>query len=106
MTDELDTAVQLAADHLANAIRQWDKKDLCPLVDWITELNELCDNYGLNFGQQVDFTSLPSVEIPEDIDTLWPVWAMDEDNYLLTGAEMTDIEHIDEVREAQADVNA
>ena len=45
--------------------------------------------------------NLPSAPIPPDIDTGYPVWAMDNHGYCLVGNTADEIEHVNSIREGQ-----
>jgi hypothetical protein len=65
------------------------------------ELAQLQEIDPENCGQ-IDMSSLPGCEmIPADIDTSWPVWAMDNRGWCLVGDDAQGIAHQDEIREAQ-----
>lgn len=87
---------------LVSAIENWDKEDVADLLDMLTELDELDaeDPYNIVY---VDMSDLPSEPFPIDIDTSYPVWAMDVKGYCLVGASADTIEHIDKIREWQRD---
>lgn len=81
LTDAIDTG----ADFLIRLIKAWDKKDIEQLQLMVEALNDYCDAHGINFDQYIDMTDLPSVDIPKDVDTSYPVWAMDENGGMLVG---------------------
>ena len=74
-----------------------------PIEKLIEELAEI--ERGLSEEQKledvVDMASLPSAPIPPDIDTSYPVWAMDTRGYCLVGSTADQIERVDSIREAQ-----
>lgn len=69
------------------------EKEIKELINEIAEKEEA--------GIEIDMASLPSAEIPQGVDTMWPVWAMNEKGYCLVGDNAKDIEHISEVILAQ-----
>jgi hypothetical protein len=89
---------------IAAEILAWDLQDVRKLRDLIAELDACRDEYDrrLNAQDYVDFSDLPSAPIPDDIDTGYPVWAMDVQGYALVGSDARSIEHIDEIRANQA----
>ena len=74
-----------------------------PIEKLIDELNEI--ERGLTEDQKiddvVDMTSLPSAPIPDDIDTSYPVWAMDSAGYCLVGATADEVAHVDIIQKDQ-----
>jgi hypothetical protein len=81
-------------------IAAWDLQDVRKLRDLLVELGAYRGELGyINAGDYVDFSDLPSAPIPEDIDTAYPVWAMDVQGYALVGLGARDIEHIDKIRD-------
>jgi hypothetical protein len=85
---------------IAAEIAAWDLQDVRKLRDLIVELGACRDEFGghINAQHYVDFSNLPSAPIPNDIDTGYPVWAMDVQGCALVGLGARDIEHIDEIR--------
>jgi acyl-[acyl carrier protein]--UDP-N-acetylglucosamine O-acyltransferase len=85
---------------IAAEIAAWDLQDVRRLRELLDELEACCDDFGrpINTDPYVDFSDLPSAPIPDDIDTGYPVWAMDVQGYALVGDDARDIEHIDEIR--------
>ena len=69
-------------------VMKWDHED-------VRELKRLMDIAEIEY----EMTDLPSEEIPDDVDTLYPIWAMDKKGYCLVGDGADQIEHIDEIRE-------
>lgn len=78
-------AVDLGATHIAQAIKAWDKKSADDLIEMLQALDEFCDENDCRADEYVDLASLPSADIPTDVDTLYPVWAMDADENLIVG---------------------
>lgn len=91
------------ADTIAAEIRNWDMADIRVLRDLISEINALRDEHGdqIDVQSYIDGSDLPTADIPADIDTSYPVWAVDESGLALTGDDMTEIETLDEIRKAQ-----
>lgn len=85
MSKLLDQAVDSGATLITNAIKAWDKQNVEELRDMIADLNEFCEANDLHTDSYLDMTSLPSAEIPADVDTGYPVWAMDLNGGLLVG---------------------
>jgi hypothetical protein len=86
---------------VAAEIRAWDLQDVRKLRDLIVELGAYRGELGgyINAQHYVDFSDLPSAPIPDDIDTGYPVWAMDVQGYALVGLDARDIEHVDTIRD-------
>ena len=90
-------------DDIARDIKMWDTKNITVLRDLIAEFFEPRDrDYlwdapdPLEYGFRMD--ELPSAPIPEDIDTSYPVWAVDEHGNALVGPKADSIETLDEIR--------
>lgn len=79
------TAADLGAQHIANAIETWDKIDADRLIEMLRSLESFCDANDLKSSDYVDWTSLPSAAIPDDVDTGYPIWAMDQSSRLVAG---------------------
>lgn len=98
------------AETIATEIKGWNKQDVRELRKLLVELSEVCDEaadsdqYATPFDAYVDMTVLPSEEIPADVDTAYPIWAMDKSGRLLAGACVSELEIITlkEYREAKA----
>lgn len=89
------------AQHLAHKIRNWDKARVTTLRDMINDLHDYCRSEDMDAGQFIDMASLPTVEIPADVDTSYPVWAMDADGNLLVGDTAQEIETLAKYREGR-----
>lgn len=91
-----------APEQIAADIRAWDVANIRVLRDLLNELRACRDEDGAEIDTQayVDMTSLPSAEIPADIDTSYPVWAVDLDGNALVGGSADEIETLDEIRSA------
>lgn len=83
-----------------NAIENWDHENVEDLRDMLAELKEANERNQF-MVDEVDMADLPSEDIPDDIDTSYPVWAMDKRGFCLVGAAADVIEHVDTVRELQ-----
>ena len=81
----IETAADIGAVHIAAAIMAWDKKDADVLVEMLQALDQFCDDNDLELGFYVDLADLPSADIPTDVDTEYPIWAMDVNDKLVTG---------------------
>ncbi|MBP2134007.1 hypothetical protein J2128_001973 [Methanomicrobium sp. W14] len=79
-----------------NQILRWNKADVRELKRWINELKELAGKLGRNPHDLLNFRKLPTVEMPE-VARKYPAWAMDKNDYCLTGPDYNEIMHIDEV---------
>lgn len=85
---------------IAAEIAAWDMQDISVLRDLISEIRDYRDENGERVDTErfIDMTSLPSAEIPADIDTTYPVWAIDAQGRALVGAGADSIETLDEIR--------
>ena len=84
-TSLIETAADLGALHIAAAIKAWDKRDADELIGMLQALDQFCDANDLESDHYVDLIDLPSAGIPTDVDTGYPIWAMDVDDNLVTG---------------------
>lgn len=93
------THARTAAD-IAAEIRGWDMEDVWDLRDLLTELSEALEEEDIQDPRAVgiDMASLPSAEIPSDIDTGYPVWATDLSGRALVGPGANEIETLDAIR--------
>ncbi len=92
---------------IAAEIKAWDTENIQELSNLIEELSATTAAISADMisgdcrvDDYVDLTALPTVEIPDDIDTSYPVWSMDKSGNMLVGPEANEIEHIDDVRAA------
>lgn len=87
-------------DEIAAAITAWDTRDVRELRELLAELSACRTNNGdpIDTQHYVDMTSLPSAEIPDDVDTSYPVWAVDKSGNALVGDDATAIEPLDALR--------
>ena len=83
------TANVIAAD-----IASWNLADIKVLRDLIAELSAACEDT----QEFIDMSALPTAPIPADIDTAFPVWAVDVDGNALVGNDAKDIKTLDQVR--------
>ena len=90
------------AKYIVQRIKGWNKVDVKQLRNLVTELYALRDEHGepLDTQHYLDMASLPSAEIPDDVDTSYPVWAMDEGGNCLVGDGADQIEHLIDIRGA------
>ena len=82
-------------------IQKWDCKDIKVLKSAISEWSKLKSDAEKNdwdFSSDVDWSNLPSCDLPPDLDTSYPVWAMDEQGFCLVG-NLDEIEHVTDVME-------
>ena len=91
------------ARNIVQRIKGWNKVDVKQLRNLVIELYALRDEYGepLDTQNYLDMASLPSAEIPDDIDTSYPIWAMDESGSCLVGDGADQIEHLFDIRGAR-----
>lgn len=85
---------------IAAKIKAWNLSDVRDLRDLLAELSacrdESCDR--IDVEAYIDTTSLPSAPIPDDIDTGYPVWAVDVHGVALVGDDMRGVESLDSIR--------
>ena len=98
-------------ESILESIRSWDHENIRDLREFLLELDEKMDDGRHSIYEYVDIGDLPSEEIPSDVDTGYPVWAMDKRGECLVGHDAFDhrvgrsnktIEHIDEIRDVQS----
>lgn len=91
-----------SAAAIAAFIRDWDLEDVRHLRDMLAELSEALDAEGGQDQRAVglDMSSLPTAEIPSDIDTSYPVWAVDLSGNALVGSDADEVETLDAIRAA------
>lgn len=77
-------------------LKGWDREHIEDLQAIIKEIPANLPGDPKFYG--VDMSDLPSEPIPEDINTGYPVWAMDKNGMCLVGASCDGIESLDEVR--------
>ncbi len=89
------------AESLASAITSWDRENITDLLDLIKEFEGLRDEDGDEYRLEdyVDMASLPTAPIPDDIDTSYPVWAVDQNGMALVGTNADEVESLDEIRD-------
>ncbi len=75
-------------DELADLKARYDTNDP-------TEFNEWA------YWADMNMANLPTADIPDDADTSYPIWAMDNDGYCLVGEDADGIEYIDDIIEQQ-----
>lgn len=92
------------ARDLGAAIRAWDKQDIHDLLAMIEDLGVVAAEAGLDPQGYVDMSALPSAPIPDDVDTAYPVWAMDRAGNMLVGDDASDVITLDEYREATGEM--
>lgn len=98
--DIVSTAANTGAHYIATLISAWDKSDVNDLHAMVAALYEFCEVNGLEAETLVDVTDLPSADIPDDVDTSYPVWAMDINDNLLVGETLDTVMTLAEYREA------
>lgn len=84
-------------ESIANEIKQWDRQSVARLRGLIAELNGAISGDD-HIERHIDMTDLPTADIPDDVDTSYPVWAMDVDGNMLTGECADEIMTIAEYR--------
>ena len=93
--------MQNQIETLKAAIENWNTENVTDLRDAIRALNAALAEAGdvRKVGDLVDMAALPSAEIPDDIDTGYPVWACDKAGRCLVGTVADEIETLDQIRE-------
>jgi len=81
------------AESVATAIRVWNKNNINDLRDMLRELRGYEDGMEL-----IDMAELPTADIPADVDTSFPVWAIDASGKMLVGEDADQIMSIEEYR--------
>lgn len=100
-------ALQRSAEALAEKIRAWDTENVNDLLDMLTRLENTVariDESGqpCDIDNYIDLTDLPTAPMPDDVDTSFPVWAMDKQGRMLVGDTADQIETLDEYRDYRA----
>lgn len=97
---DMTAANTRTAANIAAEIRGWDLDDIRNLRDLLSELSEALQEEDIQDPRAVgiDMAALPSAEIPADIDTGYPVWAVDLSGYALVGPGADEIESLDAIR--------
>jgi hypothetical protein len=93
-------------DQIAARIKAWDKMDVTELLSMLEELGESIKDGGDphdRIDNYVTMSALPTAPIPKDVDTSYPVWAMDRDGDMLVGADADDIMSLEEYRREVGD---
>lgn len=95
-----------ADEHLENLITRvnnWDHNDVRELKDVLEQIPEVLVSAGKSprTPDVIDYSDIPTEQIPDDVDTSYPIWAMDKRGFCLVGAAANSIEHIDSIRELQ-----
>jgi hypothetical protein len=101
-------------EDLKNRIQSWDHENVSDLLEIIREYEdhlETIREYEPKATAEIDFSNLPSEEIPDDLETgghagTPPIWAMDKAGRVLVGWSFSVHEmrilSLDEVRERQS----
>jgi|11BtaG_2_1085332.scaffolds.fasta_scaffold05811_8 hypothetical protein len=87
-----------AAACCGELIKDWDGEDVGVLRYWLRTLENVCEAGDLDQQGYVDMSDLGGAPIPDDVDTGYPVWAMDAHGEMLVGNGADDIEHVDQFR--------
>ena len=85
-------------------LKIWNKKDIFELTSLLEEREQLCNEIEIELSSIMDYSILPSADIPPDVNTghvHCPVWAMDEKGYCLCGPTAGWVLHLEQVREVQ-----
>jgi len=99
-----DAFMDRTAKYIVRRINAWDKKDIRFLQSRIAELKTLTYEDGDKIDPQdyLDMSSLPTATIPDDVDTSYPIWSIDETGNCLVGDDATQIETLSSIRETGA----
>ena len=73
-----------AKEALVVHIHQWDKKDITVLKDAIIDLKDINELLGCMDIVPYDWDDLPSADIPDYVDTSYPIYSMDKSGRCLT----------------------
>jgi len=105
--------MMLPITNMIARINGWDKESIFDLREMLNEFpvlireavadGEITDADAEFYKRRIDITDLPSVEIPEDVDTGYPIWAMDKEQRCLTGEDMQSVTSLADIREHQAE---
>jgi hypothetical protein len=92
-----------AVSAAAAAVNAWDKQDIDELADLLTAYQDACAEaeFDIQHGG-VDMADLPSADMPDDVDTSYPVWAMDVHGGMLVGSDAQSTMTLVEYRDEQA----
>jgi len=95
-------------EYTSQKILAWDCEDIYVLRDTIVSFKEAAqaayDCGEVNHIQTlweygVDISELPSIEIPEGVNTLYPLWAMDKRGMCLVGETLEEVAPLQEILE-------
>ena len=87
-----------AAECCSEELKFWDGGRIEDLRYWLRTLDKVCEAGNLDPQAYVDMSDLGGWELPNDVETCFPVWAMDEKGDMLVGVGADDIENIDNYR--------
>jgi hypothetical protein len=87
-----------AAECCSEEIDSWLGEDVGVLRYWLRTLDNVCEAGDLDQQAYVDMAELGGVPLPDDVETCFPVWAMDQKGDMLVGDGADDIENIDNYR--------
>lgn len=93
MTNQIDDIME----DIKKRVSAWDHEHIENLESIIAEIPKDIESDPKFYG--VDMAALPSEPMPDDIDTGYPVWAIDKNGYCLVGEAADGIEHINQIRE-------
>lgn len=93
--------VDRAAKIATAEVMKWDTVDVFRLLEVLTVLNDIAGWAGRKGKDYVPMTDLPSAPIPDDIDTFFPVWAVDRRGLALVGAGADEVMSLEEIRDIQ-----
>jgi hypothetical protein len=93
-----DDAIWEGGKLLASRIASWDCESIEELEALLNDLRRFCEQNDKIVEDFVDLASLPTADIPDDVDTAYPVWAMDQQDNLLIGTDSFEIMTLDEYR--------
>lgn len=90
------------ANEIAAQIKSWNRQSIATLLGMLSELDAECTEHELDRQAYVNMSMLPSAPIPDDVDTSYPIWAIDEQGEMLIGAAADDTMTLAEYREEMA----
>lgn len=91
--------VDLIARFIAQKIMSWDTEDVGQLMDLLARLDEVVHRTDQIAEDYIRMDALPTAPIPEEVDTGYPVWAVDKHGLALVGATADEVMTIEEVQE-------
>jgi len=78
------------------------EKPISQLIEELEKIKSSMDEDNFKCWCDRFMSNLPSAQLPGDIRTQYPIWAMDNQGFCLVGPEGDEIEHIDSIMEFYA----